>query len=529
MNQRAAREMQRWLITWVGATDHECAESNRGSDLGPIATALSEKKRYDRIYLLTNYDFDRSKRYCTWLETITEYDSSTIDLYSVDLISPIDYADIYTQVSSNLQQAGLPRNNVELTFHVSPGTPAMAAIWIILAKTRFPAKLIQTSREKGVESVDFFFDLAGDFLPEYLNRSDERVNRLVSAVQPSSPEFGKIVHQSQVVAGQISLARRIAAYDVPVLILGETGTGKELFAEAIHAASSRAGQPFIAVNCGAFTAELASSELFGHKKGAFTGATADRKGHFLEASGGTLFLDEVGDLPLDTQVRLLRALQSHEITPLGQSKPVQINARILAATHRDLVADVASGRFREDLFHRLAVGILQLPPLRERTGDVELLVQHFLESINADSAGKPEAQHKSITQSAKHFLLSHHWPGNIRELYHTLLRAAIWSTGTEITEKDIRAAMLPVTRTQSSNQSHLISPDFELQARLDEFARGYIEQALRQSGQRKTVAADLLGFANHQTLANWMKRLGMSGDLLVNRSRLTNNGSIGDV
>jgi len=521
-------DIQSWLVAWIGATDHECAESKRGSDLGPIATALAGTKHYDRIYLLTNYDFDRSKRYCTWLESISDYDPSAIDLYSVDLISPIDYADIYTQVSSNLQRAGLPRSDVELTFHVSPGTPAMAAIWIILSKTRFPAKLIQTSREKGVESVDFSFDLAGDFLPEYLHRSGERVKRLVDALQPASPEFGKIIHQSQVVADQISLARRIAAYDVPVLILGETGTGKELFAEAIHAASSRAAQPFIAVNCGAFTAELASSELFGHKKGAFTGATADRKGHFLEASGGTLFLDEVGDLPLDTQVRLLRALQSHEITPLGQSKPVQINARILAATHRDLAADVASGRFREDLFHRLAVGILQLPPLRERTGDVELLAQHFLESINADGAGKPETQQKSITQGAKHFLLAHPWPGNIRELYHTLLRAAIWSTGTEITEQVIRAAMLPVTRTQSSSQSDLISTDFELQARLDDFARGFIEQALRQSGQRKTVAANLLGFSNHQTLANWMKRLGMSADLLVNRSRLTNNGRTED-
>jgi DNA-binding NtrC family response regulator len=504
---------QYWLIAWIGATDHECAEAKRGSDLGPIVTALLGKKRYDRVYLLTNYDFDRSKRYCTWLESISGYDSSGIDLYSVDLISPIDYADIYTQVSSNLQQAGLPRNNVELTFHVSPGTPAMAAIWIILSKTRFPAKLIQTSREKGVESVDFFFDLAGDFLPEYLHRSGERVKRLVDAVQPASPEFGKIIHKSQVVADQISLARRIAAYDVPVLILGETGTGKELFAEAIHAASSRAAQPFIAVNCGAISAELASAELFGHKKGAFTGATADRKGHFLESSGGTLFLDEVGDLPLDTQVRLLRALQSHEITPLGQSKPVQINTRIVAATHRDLAADVACGRFREDLFHRLAVGILQLPPLRERTGDVELLAQHFLESINADGAGKPEAQHKNIGQSAKLFLLTHPWPGNVRELYHTLLRAAIWSTGTEITEQDIRAAMLPMTRTQSSSQSHLISSDFALQAHLNDLARGFIEQALHQAGQRKTVAANLLGFSSHQTLANWMKRLGMSGDL----------------
>ncbi|MDP4837218.1 MAG: sigma-54 dependent transcriptional regulator, partial [Burkholderiales bacterium] len=409
-----------------------------------------------------------------------------------------------TQVSSNLQQAGLPRDDVELTFHVSPGTPAMAAIWIILSKTRFPAKLIQTSREKGVEPVDFFFDLASDFLPEYLQRSGERVRRLSDAAQLSTPEFEKIIHQSQAVASEIGLARRIAAYEVPVLILGETGTGKELFAEAIHAASSRAGQPFVAVNCGAIAPELANSELFGHKKGAFTGATTDRKGHFLEASDGTLFLDEVGDLPLDTQVRLLRALQSHEITPMGQSKPIKINTRILAATHRDLVADVAAGRFREDLFHRLAVGILQLPPLRDRTGDVELLARHFLASINADSAGSPEAQHKSISPAALKLLQLHTWPGNIRELYHTLLRAVIWSSCPDVTDRDIQSAMLPVARSSVPNRPPVLSDGFDLQEQLDEVARSLINDALQQSGHRKSTAANLLGFANPQTLANWM-------------------------
>ena len=506
-------DKQSWLISWIGAADHECAESKRGSDLGPIATALHDKKHYDRIYLLTNYDFDRSKSYCKWLESVSNYDSFAIDLYSVDLKSPIDYGDIYSQVSLNLQHAGLPREDVELIFHVTPGTPAMAAIWIILAKTRFPAKLIQTSKENGIESVDFFFDLANDFLPEYLQRSGERVFRLSEAVQRSTPEFDKIIHQSQVIASQIGLARRIAAYEVPVLILGETGTGKELFAEAIHAASSRAKQPFIAVNCGAITPELANSELFGHKKGAFTGATADRKGYFLEASGGTLFLDEVGDLPLDTQVRLLRALQSHEITPMGQSKPIKINTRILAATHRDLAADVSAGRFREDLFHRLAVGILLLPPLRERKGDLELLIQHFLANINADAAGRPEAQNKTIAPDALKLLQSHAWPGNIRELYHTLLRAVIWSTSSKISDHDIYSAMLPLARSAVPNDLPAFSDGYDLQERLDEVARNVINHALQQSGNRKSAAAKLLGFANHQTLSNWMKRLGMRDDL----------------
>jgi DNA-binding NtrC family response regulator len=496
-----------WLITWIGAADHESSEAKRGKDLGPIATALLGGTGYDRVYLLTNYDFERSRAYCDWLEYKTGYKSESVDLYGVDLLSPINYADIYEQVSNHLAKAGLPNDGVDLTFHVSPGTPAMAAIWIILAKTRFPARLIQTSRENGVEAIDFLFDLADDFLPEFLKRSSQRARRLADAAVALVPEFAKVIHSSSAMAEQIQLARRIASYDVPVLILGETGTGKELFAEAIHAASPRRSEPFVAVNCGAISSELANSELFGHKKGAFTGATFDRAGHFAEAGGGTLFLDEVGDLPLDTQVRLLRALQSKEITPLGQSKPVKFSARILAATHKNLIQEVANGRFREDLFHRLAVGILQLPPLRERGTDLDVLIDHFLVHINADSQGHPEGQSKILGAAARRALHLHHWPGNVRELYHTLLRATIWSGTIEISDLDVRAAMLFTTGDQSMQGGLHMADGFDLQSTLDDVAKGYIRRAMERSGQRKAQAAKLLGFANHQTLGNWMKRL----------------------
>jgi transcriptional regulator with PAS, ATPase and Fis domain len=500
---------KKWLIAWIGKTDHECAEGLHGKDAGPIASALAGEIRYDRVYLLTNYEFERSKRFCSWLEARTGYRDDQVDLYQVDLSSPIDYGEIYSQVSANLVQAGLPQSDVELSFHLSPGTPAMAAIWIILAKTRFPAKLIQTSRERGVESVDFFFDLASDFLPEYLQRGRQRAERLNNALKPSAPEFSKIVHKSQVVADQVALARRMAAYEVPVLILGETGTGKELFAEAIHAVSPRAAKPFVAVNCGAIPPELANSELFGHKKGAFTGASSDRKGHFQEASGGTLFLDEVGDLPLDTQVRLLRVLQSDEVTPLGQSTPIKVNTRIIAATHRNLAADIQAGRFREDLFHRLAVGILRLPPLRERMGDMDVLIDHFMTVINADAKERPEAQHKEISLNARKILFMHPWPGNVRELYHTLLRASLWSDGSELDVQDIEDALLPVMSTGNSADKVIIGQGVDLQGILDDLARELISQAMAKSNQKKTGAAKLLGFDNYQTLSNWMKRLGV--------------------
>jgi len=254
---------------------------------------------------------------------------------------------------------------------------------------------------------------------------------------------------------------------------------------------------------------LANSELFGHVKGAFTGASNARKGHFQEAEGGTLFLDEVGDLPPESQVRLLRVLQAKEVTPLGDSKPVKVDVRIVAATHRDLAADVASGRFREDLFHRLAVGILRLPPLRERDGDVDLLADAFLDKINADAKGKPETQEKKLSTSARKLLEQYPWPGNIRELYHSLLRAAIWSTGPVIQAEDVQAALLQVQQQSHDSILKQLGQGFDLQGILDDVSRDYIAKALNRSGDRKTVAAKMLGFANHQTLGNWMKKLGL--------------------
>jgi len=497
-----------WLVSWIGETDHRCAESG-SRERGPIASALVGPRKYDRIHLLTNYPFARSRAYCEWLER--ETGCKEPDLYAVDLSSPINYAAIYEKVSDELKQARLPREGVELTFHLSPGTPAMAAVWIMLAKTRFPARLIQTSRQRGLEAVDFSFDLASDFLPEYLRRSDARIERLADA-RASVPGFEKIIHADLALATQIERARRIAAFDVPVLLLGETGTGKELFAEAIHASSRRAGKPFLAVNCGAISKELVNSELFGHRKGAFTGADQKRAGHFREAHGGTLFLDEIGDLPLDAQVRLLRALQEKEITPLGESRPLKVDVRIIAATHRNLQADVVAGRFREDLFHRLAVGILSLPPLRERGADIPLLIDHFLAQTNADAGISPEAPHKEFAPQARDVLLSHSWPGNVRELYHSIVRASIWSTGRVITADDARAALLDTTKREDPVMGRVLGGEFDLRDVLGEVARHYLARSMTQSGGRKKHAAELLGFSNYQTLDNWMRKYGIPAD-----------------
>lgn len=509
---------KKWLVSWIGESDHRAAEGTLSDGIGPIANALLTETRYDRVYLLTNYPHDRSENFCNWLEEKAGY--KNIDLQDVELSSPTNYAEIYQKVCNELRLIRLPHENIELSFHLSPGTPAMAAIWIMLAKTRFPATLLQSNKtitDVGnsifqIEKVDFRFDITNDFLPEYIQRTDNRIERLNESLPKVPPEFDKIVHQSQQMREQIDLARRIAAHNVPVLILGETGTGKELFAEAIAKASLRKNKPFLAINCGAISKDLINSELFGHKKGAFTGADTNRKGLFQEANGGTLFLDEVGDLPLDAQVKLLRTLQEGQVTPVGENSSVKIDVRIIAATHKDLMYQVSIGNFREDLFHRLAVGILQLPPLRNRPGDIELLIEHSLEKINTDSREQPEWQHKIISLKAKKLLLEYSWPGNVRELHHTLIRAAIWSTQAEITDSDIQRNLLSLQKQSESLLDQNLVDGFDLQKLLDRVEKHYIQRAIQTASGKKKRAAELLGITNYQTLTNRMTRLGVNFD-----------------
>jgi transcriptional regulator with PAS, ATPase and Fis domain len=509
-----------WLIAWIGDADllaancHPKPNGRASRDgVGPIATALAPpNQRYTKLYFLSNDRQPNAEQYCSWLINRTDYTPEMVELRDIKLSSPTAYAEIYREVSKDLKTAGLPRNDVALTFHLSPGTPAMTSIWIMLAKTRFPARLIQTETGRGVEEVDFFDNLTDDFLPEYMQRRSAHIARLNEATRPADPAFSEIIHNSPEVRTQIELARRFAALDVQVLILGETGTGKELFADAIRGASPRASKPFKTVNCGALSPELANSELFGHKKGAFTGAQGEHKGYFQAADGGTLFLDEVGDLPLDTQVRLLRVLQKKEITRLGDTSPIKVDVRIIAATHRNLEEDVSTGRFREDLLQRLAGGILRLPPLRDRGTDASLLAAEFMRKIHEDGKGRPEAVEKNLSQSAINFISKHTWPGNVRELYHTLVRAHVWSTGDEITEADIRASILQVRKEKSDILSRPLGDDFSLDSVLDEVSRHFIQRALAQSGGNKTAAAKRLGLNSHQTLGHRMGRLNLSGD-----------------
>lgn len=275
--------------------------------------------------------------------------------------------------------------------------------------------------------------------------------------------------------------------DATVLILGETGTGKELVARALHRSSARASRPFVAVNCAAIPAELMESELFGHVKGAFTGATNDRAGRFREAEGGTLFLDEIGDMPLATQAKILRVLQEREITPVGGARVVPVNVRIVAATHRDLPAAVSAGQFREDLWYRLQVVPIALPPLRDRLGDVVLLAEHFLRRIGG---GSP----KRLSSAAAQRLLAHGWPGNVRELRNAMERAAVLCRGMTIEPEHIDLPSLHAAPETGSD----IALDGPLADAVAALERTMIRRALAATAGNRAEAARRLGLSRQQ-------------------------------
>jgi DNA-binding NtrC family response regulator len=282
-----------------------------------------------------------------------------------------------------------------------------------------------------------------------------------------------IVGQAPAIARLLRLIDRVAKVDAPALICGESGTGKELVAHAIHKSSMRASGPFVVVNCGAIPASLIQSELFGHEKGSFTGADRQRRGPIETANGGTLFLDEIGDLPLDMQTNLLRFLQEGTIERIGSSRPIRVDARVIAATHVDLEAAVASGAFRKDLYYRLNVLPLSVPPLRERGDDVTLLAQHFFDTFSKDGG----CRLKGFSRRAMVAMAEHDWPGNVRELINCVRRAVVLAEGKLISPGDLGLAdskekpiRMPLDEARMHAERHAISECLQSAGRNVSFA-----------------------------------------------------------
>jgi transcriptional regulator with PAS, ATPase and Fis domain len=456
--------------------------------------------------LLYNYPHEDVAAY---LDSVRPVVRTVIDDTQVTLRSPIHFGDIYKAANGLLQQVTKHHPSDTLCILLSPGTPAMQAVWILLGKTKYPAVFFQSSVEQGVEQVEIPFDISAEFLPELAARSAKQAGDLIAAKVPIDAAFADILTNDSVMQGLIAQANIMAVREVPVLIHGETGTGKELFATAIHNASPRHAKPFVAVNCGAIPGDLIDATLFGHVKGAFTGAGSAKKGYFEEAHEGTLFLDELGELPLDAQVRLLRVLQTGDFYAVGGTVAQQVDVRLVAATNHDLPEEVAAGRFREDLFYRVAVGVLNLPPLRDRPVDITLLASALLDRINRDAAGQPGFVQKKLSVEARNLIKQHPWPGNVRELYATLLRASLWSSGERIDAPELEASLFLGTRKRQAILNREIEGSFDIQSVIDEVVQHYASRALAQTNGNRSQAAALLGLGSYQTLNNWIKKHGV--------------------
>jgi len=320
-----------------------------------------------------------------------------------------------------------------------------------------------------------------------------RENRALKEQISQQAQFESMLAKSAPMVEVFRTIAKIAEFKTTVLVTGESGVGKELVARALHTRSSRKSGPFVAINCGAIPENLLESELFGHKKGAFTDATSDKRGLFEEASTGTLFLDEIGELPLNLQVKLLRVLQEDTIRKLGDSRDVKVDVRIVAATHRDLTAEVKAGRFREDLFYRINVLHVAIPPLRERREDVPLLLDHFIAKNNA----RLGTNIRGLTPDARKLLLEYAWPGNVRELENTIERAMVLSESDTIAPSDlperVREALDPV-------QVQLRTGELSVKKTVEVVEQILIRRALQKTKGNRTRAAELLEISHRALL-----------------------------
>jgi len=319
---------------------------------------------------------------------------------------------------------------------------------------------------------------------ERLKEENLRLKTKINEIEQKY-SFNNIIARSEAMAHVFDLVSRVAEHKTTVLITGESGTGKELIARAVHSNGPRSAETMVTINCGGIPENLLESELFGYKKGAFTDAVRDKPGRFEEADRGTIFLDEIGELPLSLQVKLLRVLQEEEITPLGGSGSKKIDVRTIAATARDLDKEVEEGRFREDLFYRINVMSIHLPPLRERTGDIPLLIGYFIDLFNKKLSKNIEG----LSSEATPILMGYSWPGNVRELENAIERAVLLATGRWVTP-----AELPSNITKAGKTPSYLNPDETLSIKKTSrrLERILIEKALKLTGGNRTRAAKIL-------------------------------------
>lgn len=499
------KQMKSILFAWLGKKDIECLTINQNKGLGAIAQAITDRK-YSNLALISDFKQEIIDTYITELKRRFQIE---IEFFPIHLDSPTNYEEIYKADISVIAKVREKYPEFSFTYHLSPGTPAMTAVWILIAHSLYPAKLIESSPEAGVKDVVLPFDITANFNPDKKAQFESNIVELTTAKPPENSEFKNIIHQCDAMKKVINQAYRLSKFDVPVLILGESGTGKELFARAIHASSSRNKQKMVSINCGAIPQDLIESELFGYVKGAFTGANKDKIGIIEAAHESTLFLDKVGDLSLAAQVKLLRVIQDGIVIPVGSTDERKVDVRIITKTNKDLFDEIQNGSFREDLFHRIAVGVIKLPALRERKGDINILISHFEKFVNEEFQKYDGWQYKNISSDARNFILSSPWNGNIRELQNAITRMIIWSDEKEVSLETAKTSIISVPNKDKDIMNRVIGGNFNINDLLKTVARHYLEKSLKESAGNKSKTTELLGLPNYQTFTNWCKKYGL--------------------
>lgn len=457
---------------------------------GPILSLLSTRS-FDQIFL---FDTPTTRKVTeeTGFAISKLYPRSTVHILEMALSDPTNYHEIFRGIRGHLQRIIEEFASACFFVAVASGTPHMHACWVLLAASgEIPARILHVrqphfvTKERPLVSE---IDLSSRDFPavRFQDRPIEKIEESDIDVDAVKAQLG-IVGDHPAMQSSLEMGAMLASSQAPILILGETGTGKELFARYIHTLSGRPREIFIAVNCAAIPEDLVESLLFGHKKGAFTGAVSDQVGKFDSADKGTLFLDELGELPLPAQAKLLRVLQDGLVEPIGQAKAHKVDVRIVGATNRDLRKLVRQGKFREDLFYRLNVGEIKIPPLRERRSDIPKLALHILDRLNS-SLRRP----KRLSAEALSRLQSHSWAGNVRDLENVIERSVRLCRHDALDADDLLITE-PVTYADPLDALPDPYEGFSLDEFLGSARKQMILRALEASNGNQSQAARMLG------------------------------------
>lgn len=512
---------ERVLLTFVGNRD----PYREAEEPGPVLSLL-EAREYETVILLcTGGEYlDRAKQIEKWCKA--EIGPRRFEFVMLELESVVDYRELLLKLTEAVRrvQADHAHRNPAFEVLLDPGTPQMQTVWFILVqRTVLEAKLLQgvpphlaggayrvkeidpapllaeaydagaaSGREEGaaragVPEEDRVRPTAWEKAPAEAHRKPPQVKPHSFAIG-TSPILGK----SEGLIRAVEMAENAAAYDVPVLIRGETGTGKELIARLVHERSSRAEGVFFTLNCANITSSLAESALFGHEKGAFTGAEKERMGAFRTADGGTLFLDEIGDLPEEMQPKFLRVLEEKKVTPVGSDRAIPVDVRLVAATNRPLYELVEEGRFRQDLLSRIGQAEIELPPLRDRPEDVPILLEHFLREWN-----EQYRENRGLSPELFELLLEYPWPGNVREVQSVIRNMCATQRTRQLTPKHLPPALrrhFEPSGSRGNPFSWELPPEgMDLKAYLFQIEKHFYDEALRRAGGNREQAAKLLG------------------------------------